>query len=45
MKPKTLKIRKTWLINPRERIKESNKKYNRSLTKKQIRNILRQEDF
>jgi hypothetical protein len=45
MKLKPIKIRRTWSINPRTKIKESKKKYNRGLTKKEVRNILEKEDF
>jgi len=37
--------RQFWNINPRMRIKESKKMYNRNLTKKEIKNILKKEDF
>lgn len=38
-------IRKVWNINPKTKVKENKKKYNRQLTKKQLNNILKQEDF
>lgn len=42
---KRIKIRRFWPINPRTRIKESKKVYNRQLTKKEIQDIIRHEDF
>jgi hypothetical protein len=39
------KIRKFWEMNPVERVKESKKKYNRKLIKKEIKEILREENF
>lgn len=47
MKLKPIKIRKSWPtgFNPVERVKQSKKTYNRQLSKKQLRKILREEDF
>jgi hypothetical protein len=45
MKNKPIKIRRTWNINPRLRIKESKKIYNRQLSKKQLKETLKNEDF
>lgn len=39
------KVRKEWLRSPVTKIKQSKKRYNRQLTKKEIRNILKQEDL
>jgi hypothetical protein len=40
-----LKIRRVWSINPRTRIKGSKKKYDKKLTKKELEDILKKEDF
>jgi hypothetical protein len=40
-----LKIRKTWVINPVTRVKKDKKKYDKKFTKKEIREILHEEDF
>lgn len=37
--------RRTWIINPKTRVKDSRKTYNRSLGKKEIRDVLKNEDF
>lgn len=37
MKNKKIKIRRFWTINPKERVKESSKKYKRSKSKQQLR--------
>jgi hypothetical protein len=42
---KDIKIRRYWNINPKTKIKESAKIYSRELTKKEIKEILKQEDF
>jgi len=39
------KVRKSWLINPRIRIKASKKIYNRQLTKKEIQQIKLKEEI
>lgn len=38
-------IRKTWEINPRTRVKTSDKKYKRSKAKQKFRRDLRKEDL
>ena len=37
-------IRQTWTINPKTRIKKSNKKYNRAKAKRNFRKELKDED-
>jgi len=39
-----LRPRRTWIINPSTKIKE-NKKFSESLTKKEIRDLLKKEDY
>jgi len=39
------KERKTWKINPKTKIKESKKVYNRKLTKKEIDKFRKEEDY
>jgi len=41
-KPK-IKIRRRWRINPKTRVKESNKKYKRTKAKTGLRKILKKE--
>lgn len=38
-------IRKGWEINPKTRVKPSDKVYNRQLSKKEVKRILEQEDL
>lgn len=40
-----MKIRRFWTRNPVTKIKESKKKYDRKLTKRQIKQILKSEDL
>lgn len=40
-KKEKIKVRKSWKINPRTRIKESEKKYNRTKKKKELKDILK----
>lgn len=42
---KKVKIRRIWKINPKTKIKQSEKKNCKKLTKKEIDKILREEDF
>jgi hypothetical protein len=42
---KDIKIRRYWNINPKTKIKESKKLYSRKLTKKEIKEALKQENF
>jgi hypothetical protein len=44
-KLKEVKVRRTWDINPKTKVKESKKVYNRQLTNKEIRNMLKKEDY
>lgn len=37
------KVRKKWLINPVEKIRESKKKYNRNKNKRELRKKLNEE--
>lgn len=39
-KKKRIKIRRTWVINPRTKVKESKKKYDRKRAKKEYRKIM-----
>jgi hypothetical protein len=39
------KVRKTWGIKPTTKVEKSKKKYNRKLSKKEIRETLKREDF
>jgi len=41
---KKIKIRRTWLINPKTRIKESKKVYKRSREKQRIREEIKRLD-
>jgi hypothetical protein len=43
--PAYVTLRQVWEINPRTRIKQSKKIYNRQLSKKEIREIRNREDF
>ena len=40
-----IKIRRTWQLNPRTKIKESKKIYKRQLSKKELKELLKKEDF
>jgi hypothetical protein len=42
---KDIKIRRYWNINPKTKIKESKKIYNRKLIKKEIKEALKQGNF
>lgn len=39
---KKVKIRKSWIINPRTKVKESVKKYTRIEEKKELKDILKE---
>ena len=41
-KKKKIKIRKSWNINPKTRVKESAKKYGRAKKKKELKDILKE---
>ena len=40
-----MKFRRTWEINPKTRIKKSKKIYKRQLSKKELEELLKKEDF
>jgi len=40
---KRIKIRKTWRINPKTRVKESGKKYRRTKVKSNFKKIIKRE--
>lgn len=40
--PQIPKIRKTWVINPKTRVKESLKKYKRAKVKKELKKITKE---
>ena len=42
-KKKRIKIRKTWRINPRTRVKKINKRYNRKKAKRNFKRIVKKE--
>lgn len=41
-KVKKIKVRKLWNINPKTRVKESNKKYRRAKKKRQLKDLLKE---
>jgi hypothetical protein len=44
-KPVYMSVRRYWFMNPLTRVKKSKKLYDRKLTKKEIKKILKSEDF
>jgi hypothetical protein len=42
---KKIKVRKYWGINPKTRVVENKKKYNRAITKQELNKIRKEEDF
>jgi len=41
-KVKKIKVRKAWIINPKTKIKESGKRYNRPNKKKELKDLLKE---
>ena len=41
-KVKKIKVRKLWNINPKTRVKESDKKYRRTKKKKELKDLLKE---
>ena len=42
-KKRRVKIRKTWRIDPRTRVKESSKRHRRSKTKRNLKRVIKDE--